>query len=719
MENSASVDKIEAPAPAQRAAWAMAWAVAALIALTAFVMALKPLRSPDVWHHVGCGRLVAELGGPARADVFSCTAPGQRWIQYEWLAQFTFYEVHRFTGVTGLILFRAAIIALAAVVLLLACRARGGAWPACGVAMALALLATSGRFFTRPEIFTWLWLAGCMLSLECVRRGRHKLFFVPALMIVPWVNMHGAWPAGLALLGLTCGGETALAWLRRREATGRLPFVGGHEPLPRATILWLWTAFGLAIVATLANPFGVYIWEVPFKLASTPDVHRVIAEWHRPGLQHWLDPQHVGAYVALLACVLAWRALRLTDALTVAFFGFLSLTAVRHIAVAMLIVAPTVAALLTVLWQRTARQTPRLDRLSRPSAGIAATAVLCALCVWLALGPRFERFGVRLDDRAYPVAATAFLERNSLDGNVFNSYSYGNYLLYARYPRNRVFIDGRVDMYGIEPLRLFERVLSAAPDWQEILRGHSVDICVLEIARPPEPAILRALHRSRDWALVYWDDLSAVYVRRCDRFQAFLAATYVYSIYPRDFDPALAETPERLRKAEQDYRRRFAEAPGSVMAMYGLGRCLEARGETTDAMTFYRAALERDPDAETVWYAMGICALRMGALGGAEPALRRVLELNPKSTQAMLALSAVLLQRGQADAAETECRRAIKTDPGNWKAHANLARILERRGDLPRALAAAEEAVRRDDNPATRALVKELKEKSAPTGGAR
>lgn len=719
MENAASVDKVVGTAPARCPAWAVAWTVAALIAVSAFVMALKPLRSPDVWHHVGCGRLVAELGGPAHADVFSCTAPGQRWIQYEWLAQLTFYEIHRFGGVTGLILFRAGVIALTALVLLVACRARGGAWPACGAAMALALVAASGRFFTRPEIFTWLWLAGCMWSLELLRRGRHRLFFVPAIMIVLWVNMHGAWPAGLALLGLTCGGETALAWLRAREITARLPLVAGHEPLPRRTILWLWAAFGLAIAATLLNPFGVFIWEVPFKLASTPDVHRVIAEWHRPGLQHWLDPQHVGAYVALLACVLAWRALRLTDALVVAFFGLLSLTAVRHIAIAMLIVVPTVALLLTDLWRRTATRMPKLGALSQPPAGIAATALLCALCVWLALGPRFERLGVRLDARVYPIGATAFLERNALDGNLFNSYSYGNYLLYARYPHNRVFIDGRVDMYGPEPLRLFERVLTAAPDWPDILRKYDVDLCVLEIARPPEPAILRALHRSRDWALVYWDDISAVYVRRSESRRDFLDRAYVYSVYPRDFDPALAETPERLRKAEQDYRRRLGEDPQSVIALYGLGRCLEARGEAMDAMSFYKAAVAVDPDAETVWYAMGVTALKMGAFGGAEPAFRRVLELNPKSTQAMLALSAVLLQRGLLDAAETECLRAISTEPGNWKARASLARICERRGDLVRAVAAAEEALRLDANPATRALVKELKDKATPSGGTR
>jgi len=695
----------------------VAWAVAALVVAAAFVMALKPLRSPDVWHHVACGRLAAGLGGPARADVFSCTAQGQRWIQYEWLAQWTFYQTHRFGGVTGLILLRAGAVALTALLLLMACRARKGtAWPACGVALALALLASSGRFFTRPELFTWLCLAGMMWALEALRRGRHGLFWVPALLMVPWVNMHGAWPAGLALLGLTCAGETALVWAQGRPGLSRLPLAAGHEPLPSRTLRRLWTAFGLALAATLINPFGFHIWEVPFKLAGAPEIHRVIAEWHRPGLAHWLDPQHVGAYVALAACALGWRTLRPADALVVLFFGALSLTAVRHIAVALLITAPTVAAALAALGREALVRAPRLEP-ARPWTVVAGVALLCALCVWLAMGLRFQRFGVRLDDRVYPLGAAAFLEGNALDGNLFNSYTYGNYLLYARYPRNLVFIDGRVDMYGTGPLQLYETVINARPDWPAILARYDVDLCVIETARPPEPPLLRALHRSPEWALTYWDAVSAVYVRRSPRREAFLAQAYVYSVYPRDFDPALTESPERLQRAERDYRRRLTEDPACVLALYGLGRCLEARGKTLEAMAAYRAAVEADPAAETVWYAMGICALKMDALGGAAPALRRVLELNPKSVPALLALCAVELRQSRPGEAEAVCRRALKLEPGNWKIHANLARVREAQGDLPGALAAAGEAARLDSGPAARALLQEMTDKTRKRGG--
>ena len=55
-----------------------------VLLLTTFLISLQPVRSPDVWHHIASGRLVVEQGGPARTEVFSCTAQGKPWIQFEW-----------------------------------------------------------------------------------------------------------------------------------------------------------------------------------------------------------------------------------------------------------------------------------------------------------------------------------------------------------------------------------------------------------------------------------------------------------------------------------------------------------------------------------------------------------------------------------------------------------------------------------------------------------
>ena len=117
-------------------------------------------------------------------------------------------------------------------------------------------------------------------------------------------------------------------------------------------MLRLWAALGLAAAATLVNPYGFHIWEVPLKLTSSPEMSAVIAEWQRPDWAHWLDIRHVGAWIFLLAILAAPRRVRLTDALVVLAFGALALSARRHMALAMIAVAPIAAGQFSALWEK-------------------------------------------------------------------------------------------------------------------------------------------------------------------------------------------------------------------------------------------------------------------------------------------------------------------------------------------------------------------------------
>ncbi|GAG27787.1 unnamed protein product, partial [marine sediment metagenome] len=47
-----------------------------------------------------------------------------------------------------------------------------------------------------------------------------------------------------------------------------------------------------------------------------------------------------------------------------------------------------------------------------------------------------------------PVEAVDYLLKNNLPGEIFNSYDHGSYLIYRLYPERKVYIDGRIAMYG-------------------------------------------------------------------------------------------------------------------------------------------------------------------------------------------------------------------------------------------------------------------------------
>jgi tetratricopeptide (TPR) repeat protein len=453
------------------------------------------------------------------------------------------------------------------------------------------------------------------------------------------------------------------------------------------------------------NPYGLHIWEVPFKLAQMPEVRASIAEWQRPDMGHWLYPPHIGVWVLLLALVLAPRSVTLPDLMVVLFFGGLSLTANRHLAIGMLVAAPILARQLTALWTMAASRLTRLSAWERPAATAALTTAISALLVWLSLGLTLERAGIGMERSRYPIGAAKFLNGHRLAGNLFNSYTYGNYLLFACYPQNRVFIDGRVDMYGGGVVGLYDIVRRAAPGWADCLRKYAVDICVLG-ASATEGRLMDGLHASPEWALVYWDDISAVYLRRVPRYQAFLQSARIYTVRADQFDEAALSAADRRRQAEEEYRAKLNEDPDCAMALYGLARCLGARGAREEALGPLRRAIVVQPQNGTLHYALGTFLMELGRLDEAEAAYHQALRLCPGQSEPYLAMSVIAHRRGRLDEAIADCRNALKYSPKNWKISWNLSVLYEEKGDIANALAAARNVVAL--NPEMKAAVEKV-----------
>jgi len=652
------------------------WLSPAAVAVVALVMALQPVRSPDVWHHAACGRLVAERGAPARSDPFSHTARGRRWVQYEWLSQLIIYKAYTWFGPSGWMFLRIAAVALAAWLLFLAARLRAGTWAATGAVM-LALCGMSERFFTRPEIFTWAIFAALILATEHLRRGLHRLLFVPAALVALWVNVHGAWIAGLAWLGLTCVGDT-VRYMRRRDA----PRASTDHAIGRGALPTLWLALALSFVATLANPYTVHIWEVPFALSRSDLVTSRIAEWKAPTLAWLLDVRHMGLAVLLLALAAAPAAPSPADWLTVLFFGLLVVprvpfAAVRHIALLMLVTAQVTAGQLSAL----GRRLPKTAR-----AGIAALPAVALVSIVAALGgPRLTRAGFGLARDRFPIGAARALARYDLMGNIFNNYEFGNYLIFARHPENPVFIDGRVDMYGDEIVGLYDHVRAARPGWKGILAEHSVELCLVATGRESDAPILRALHRSPDWALVYFDDLSALYVARTPSRTAFLEKSYIYAVPPDSPVAPMLATPEGLSRALRDYTHKLDEDPHCLLARWGRAECLRRLGRIEEAIADYRRAAAQAPRTALLRFTLGAALLEGGRTAEAERHLRAALRL--------------------ATSAPRESRELRQ------KALWNLSLALERRGDLAGAVRAMRRFCRLADTPAGRERLALLEDK--------
>ncbi|HSY59459.1 MAG TPA: hypothetical protein VK795_07855, partial [Terriglobales bacterium] len=113
----------------------------------------------------------------------------------------------------------------------------------------------------------------------------------------------------------------------------------------------------------------------------------------------------------------------------------------------------------------------------------------------------------------WPVGAVNYMSDHEVPGPLYNAYLFGGYLVWARGPEHKVFIDGRADVYergGIfqDYLRI-SRVQSGALD---VLRSYGIRSCLIE----RDEALGTLLSATPEWKRVYVDSTAALYVRGQD-----------------------------------------------------------------------------------------------------------------------------------------------------------------------------------------------------------
>ena len=210
-----------------------------------------------------------------------------------------------------------------------------------------------------------------------------------------------------------------------------------------------------------------------------------------------------------------------------------------------------------------------------------------------------SQLGVGIDALApseiIPRGGVAFAERVGLGGPLFNSNNIGGYLIWALYPRARVFQDGRLQAY---PAAHFVEIMNASRSqdrWNELVAA--VDWAMLSVPRPNE---LSGAGRfpARAWATVYFDEASEILVRRRGAFSR-LIPDYEYQLLRPGFDP-FASLPARLADADrmvtevQRNRRDdpTAFAPAAWLCLHGdADACPAALAIAGDHPELRRAAL--------------------------------------------------------------------------------------------------------------------------------
>jgi hypothetical protein len=490
------------------------------LGLPIFVLIWKgfvyPLPLLDFWWHLRAGEVIYTTRSIPRTDLFSFTAQGKPFILGNWLAEVVYYLINRLGGFPLLILVNTLLLAGTLLFVLLIC------WEATGRPRltSFATLAAALSFFVsvRSQVFSFFFFAVFYWILDgFVSKRKSRIWLLPALMI-PWVNLHGAFVLGLGLVALFLGLETL------RAAAGR-------SLLSTTEIKKLALVLGICIVATLVNPESYRVYSYVNAVMSDPSSQKLVMEWQPPRIDTTQGAVlfYVPFYLLLIVLVYAGKRPNLTDFGLFLVFSVLGLKATRNSIWFIIIATPIAARYLSTLDPKPVltalRKTAVLRQLAllfdRPRKearvqhyGLNLTIACCAIGVLILVSPwvRPGVYGTSLLDPATPVGAMDYIERNALKGNIFHPQIYGDYLVWRLWPNQRCFFDGRVHLYGEPFVRYYHRIFIDS-QWEELLKPYGIRYLLLSKSPGQEDSrrLVESARSSPHWRILFEDNISVLF----------------------------------------------------------------------------------------------------------------------------------------------------------------------------------------------------------------
>jgi hypothetical protein len=567
------------------------------------LLAFRPAIDPDVFWHLATGKWIWQNQAIPKADPFSWTTPGRAWIAHEWLTEAIWRLVYRIGG-WGALVALSGLILMGTFALVRATSRRLGARPiSATVFTALSALAGLHTWNVRPQMISLAfsalfgyWFVKAMKPSSCEPTSQtaatnnetshnsttdnrtsnvsattssvlasgvvfgKRLWLIPIIML-GWVNLHGGWVFGMAMLGAFTVATLLESYVARsarsavsagsagdRVSAGDgvlTKVLGTRSALPHGLAKRSVGVFLAALLVCFVNPNGLKGVVYPFSYLGDNASTRYVNEWFAPSVakvQYW-------PFFALLALFIFVMATGLKKLPLYVYtigipFSLLAVQSARNVSSFAVFVAPYLALAATNRRLASKAQSPAprpstLDRVegeissngasnpedstvlsyrkpekqaANPSAvsRINQCAIVAIVIASVALGFRSLTKQANLDAQAktYPVAAVRLLLQEP--GNrLLNDYDWGGYLTHIA-PSIPVSIDGRPDMYGDEFTESYVNMWRTNKGWQARLSAFEAD----RVLAKPNGPLATNLRKSPDWNIAFEDSIAVLFARR-------------------------------------------------------------------------------------------------------------------------------------------------------------------------------------------------------------
>jgi hypothetical protein len=460
----------------------------------------------DLGRHLTVGSYILDSGKIPTLDIFSHTMAGKPFTPHEWLTEIIFSLANRWLGLTGVVFLTGIIIAVLWNLLSYEVIKKSGAFYFSLFVIIIGIAASSIHWISRPHIFTYVFLL-LWIKLYSSNLSIYKKCASLALLMIIWVNSHGAFITGLAFIGIDIVGQF-ISSIYSKSINKNM-----HQ-LKNSMLVFL-----LACGVLLINPTGFQILGTVFNFLQNRYLTSQTLEYQPPNL---LAPSFIPFTIFLLICAYYLfrfrKRLQLVHALQIIIWCIFGIISARNIPLAIIVGLPILSGYYgRIKYDNNSINNDKITETGnrqiflRFTLGISIPILISiAVLVLVLKSPGMIQRNEFLPIK-FPVKAVDFVIAHPIEGNMFNEFTWGGYLLYRLWPEQKVFIDGQTDFYGEDLTREYAAVYNANKNFEDILNKYSIKWVIV---KQNSKLAYELVNHPDLWTLDYKDELSVIYSRK-------------------------------------------------------------------------------------------------------------------------------------------------------------------------------------------------------------
>jgi len=494
-----------------------------------FIISIKKVFSPDIGFHLHAGQWMIEHVEVLKTNLFTYPLLDRLYVDLHWLYQICLYYIFNLNSYSGLIIFNSIVILISIVILWYRIKQES---PSKEYLLPVFILffALSQSFEIRPHVFSWVFLSLQLLLINNVLKGKRLSIYFIFITQVVWINFHSLAILGPIIFLIYFIGN----YIETKKLNKQLGIIVIGSIL--SCLINPWFLDGLlfpikqfGLIQNNNNLQNIYIGEFQSLFTSKSFKEDLLSY----GSLFLFAPSFYMYTFNALALVCLPNIIskkKYIELLLLLAFSYIGILAVKNFGFQFFIVGPIIISNLPIPnfirnkfnMQVGKKSTLNLVALNKSlSYYYISLSILSLLLIFSVINGGYYiaskqpfSFGLGADNNLLPVAPSQFIAKNKLDGKCINFLGFGGQLSFEL--NKPVFADGRLELMGDffnSYLKSFEPNM-----FPKICDFYQSNIAIFPYVKTGMYGNwwISILQNKQDWKLIYFDQLSVIYVKRND-----------------------------------------------------------------------------------------------------------------------------------------------------------------------------------------------------------